>query len=178
MNSTPLSSVGRRLTGRVHATGRHTAKAATLGAAALFAAALTAIAVVPAGASPTAHGARTQKLLLRSTSIGKVLVDSSGFTVYRFSKDSGRSNTCVANRECAVTWPALTTSGKPQAGPGVKSSLLSTITIRGGAHQVTYAGHPLYLYSAATERAETGYAGVRQFGGAWYAVSSSGANVK
>jgi predicted lipoprotein with Yx(FWY)xxD motif len=161
MNSTPLSSLGR-----------------TYGTAALLAAALAATAVVPAGASTTARSASTQKLQLRSTRVGKVLVDASGFTVFRFSKDTGRSNTCIASRECAATWPALTTSGRPQAGPGVRASLLSTITISGGLHQVTYAGHPLYRYSVASERGETSYVGVHQFGGTWYAVSSSGANVK
>jgi predicted lipoprotein with Yx(FWY)xxD motif len=132
---------------------------------------------VPAGAT-SAHAARTQMIQLRHTSIGKVLVDSSGFTVYRFSKDTAKKNTCVTIKECSGTWPALTTSGRPTAGPGVSSSLLSTITLPNGTHQVTYAGHPLYRYSAADERAETGYAGEDQFGGHWYAVSSSGGSVK
>jgi predicted lipoprotein with Yx(FWY)xxD motif len=139
-------------------------------------AAIAAIAV-PAGAT-SAHAARAQMIQLRHTSIGKVLVDSSGFTVYRFSKDTAKKDTCLTIKECSGTWPALTTSGKPTAGPGVSSSLLSTITLPGGSHQVTYAGHPLYRYSAADERAETGYAGEEQFGGKWSAVSASGANVK
>jgi predicted lipoprotein with Yx(FWY)xxD motif len=145
-------------------------------AGAAAAAAIGAIAV-PAGAT-SAHAARTQMIQLRHTSIGRVLVDSSGFTVFRFSKDTGRRNTCLTTKECSTTWPALTTSGRPIAGPGVSSSQLSTITLPGGVHQVTYAGHPLYRYSLAGERAETAYAGFRQFGGTWYAVSSSGANVK
>lgn len=153
------------------------ARTATLAAAALFAAALTAIAALPAGAA-TARSASTQKLSLRHTRVGTVLVDSSGFTVFRFSKDTGHGNTCIANRECAAAWPALTSSGRPQAGPGVKASLLSTITIRGGAHQVTYAGHPLYRYSAASERGETSYVGERAFGGTWMAVSASGGAVR
>jgi predicted lipoprotein with Yx(FWY)xxD motif len=154
-------------------------RVATAAAASIFAVALAAIALAPAGiASPSAHASRTQKLSLRHTGVGTVLVDSSGFTVFRFSKDTGKSNTCMANRECNATWPALTTTGRPQAGPGVRSSLLSTITIHGGAHQVTYAGHPLYRYAVASERGETSYVGVRQFGGTWYAVSASGGNVK
>jgi predicted lipoprotein with Yx(FWY)xxD motif len=132
---------------------------------------------VPAGAT-SAHAARAQMISLRHTSLGKVLVESSGFTVYRFSKDTGKKNTCLTTKECSTTWPALTTSGRPTAGPGVSASLLSTITLSNGTHQVTYAGHPLYRYSLAGEKAETGYAGVRQFGGTWFAVSSSGATVK
>lgn len=157
----------------------HARLAATLATAAVFALALAAIAVVPAAATaPAAHTSAAQKLQLKRTSLGSILVDSSGFTVYRFSKDTGAKNTCMASRECNATWPALTSSGKPTAGPGVKASLISTIAIAGGKRQVTYAGHPLYLYAPSSERAETSYAGVRAFGGTWMAVSASGGGVK
>jgi predicted lipoprotein with Yx(FWY)xxD motif len=152
--------------------------AATLLVAALFAASLTAIAAVPAGASAPARTAAAQKLQLRHTSLGNILVDASGFTLYHFSKDTGTQNTCMSNRECAATWPALTSSGRPTAGPGVKASLISTIALPGGKRQVTYAGHPLYVYAPAGERGETGYIGVRQFGGTWFGLSASGGNVK
>ncbi|HXM87406.1 MAG TPA: hypothetical protein VN889_07205 [Solirubrobacteraceae bacterium] len=154
------------------------ALAATLVAAALFAASLTALVATPAGASAPARAAAAQKLQLRHTSLGNILVDASGFTVYHFSKDTSAQNTCMSNRECNATWPALTSSGRPTAGPGVKSSLISTIAIAGGKRQVTYAGHPLYVYEPASERGETGYVGVRQFGGTWYGLSASGGNVK
>ncbi len=93
-------------------------------------AALAAVAsvVAPAGAT-SAHAARAQMIQVRHTSVGKVLVDSSGFTVFHFSKDTAKKNTCMANRECSTTWPALTTSGKPTAGAGVSASQLSTITL-------------------------------------------------
>jgi predicted lipoprotein with Yx(FWY)xxD motif len=134
--------------------------------------------VAPAAAAPSAHVASAQKLQLRHTSLGTVLVDSTGFTVYRFSKDTGKKNTCITTSECSRTWPALTTSGQPTAGPGVKASLLSTITLSGGVRQVTYAGHPLYRYATASERGETVYVGAKQFGGTWFAVSASGGDVK
>ncbi|HEV7527763.1 MAG TPA: hypothetical protein VGO29_02595 [Solirubrobacteraceae bacterium] len=147
-------------------------------AVAVAIAALAASLDVAAGAATSAHAARSQKIQLRHTSLGTLLVDSSGFTVFRFSKDTGRKNTCITTSECSTTWPPLTSSGQPSAGPGVKSSLLSTIKLPNGKRQVTYAGHPLYRYSLAGERGETSYAGVKQFGGTWFAVSASGANVK
>jgi predicted lipoprotein with Yx(FWY)xxD motif len=147
-------------------------------AAVAASAVLTAVLAGAAGAATTAHSARTEKIQLRRTSFGRVLVDAGGFVVYRFSKDTGKKNTCLTTSECSTTWPALTSSGQPTAGPGVNAKLLSTIKLPSGQRQVTYAGHPLYRYAAATERGEAGYAGVRQFGGTWYAVSASGANVK
>jgi predicted lipoprotein with Yx(FWY)xxD motif len=149
----------------------------------LLAATLAAVAGTTAvasaqGHSAVAHAAGATTVKLRSTGVGKVLVNSSGFTLYEFSKDSRNTNTCVKVKGCAKTWPALTTSGHPKAGPGVKASLLSTITISGGAKQVTYAGHALYTYSESTEAGETSYVGVKAFGGSWNALSASGATIK
>jgi predicted lipoprotein with Yx(FWY)xxD motif len=146
--------------------------------AVLASAAIAAPLAAVAAAQPSAHASRAAKIQLRRTSLGKILVDTAGFTVYRFGKDTGKRNTCVASRACSAAWPALTTSGSPTAGPGVNASLLSTIRLANGSRQVTYAGHPLYRYAATSERAETSYAGIEQFGGKWYAVNSAGRNVK
>src|SRR5664279_4278939 len=43
-------------------------------------------------------------------------------------------------------WPALTTTGRPIAGPGVRQWLLGSVYRPGVGRQVTYAGHPLYLF--------------------------------
>lgn len=43
-------------------------------------------------------------------------------------------------------WPALTTIGAPIAGPGVNQKLLGSVDRPGIGNQVTYGGHPLYLY--------------------------------
>jgi predicted lipoprotein with Yx(FWY)xxD motif len=47
-------------------------------------------------------------------------------------------------------WPALTTTGAPLAGPGVNQKLLGTVNRPGIGHQVTYGGHPLYLFDPAS----------------------------
>lgn len=44
-------------------------------------------------------------------------------------------------------WPAFTTHGAPRAGRGVRASLLGTVYRPGIGDQVTYAGHPLYLFT-------------------------------
>jgi predicted lipoprotein with Yx(FWY)xxD motif len=147
-------------------------------ATAAVTAALAVVLAAGAGAVTAAHSARTEKVQLRRTSFGRVLVDASGFVVYHFSKDTGKKNTCLTTSECSTTWPPLTTGAQPKAGPGVNASLLSTIKLPGGQRQVTYAGHPLYRYALSTEPGEDGYQGVKQFGGTWYAVSASGGNVK
>ncbi|HWX87339.1 MAG TPA: hypothetical protein VNX67_04110, partial [Solirubrobacteraceae bacterium] len=126
----------------------------------------------------TASAARAAKSRLRHTAIGTILVSASGRTLYEFTRDRPHSNICVKISGCSEIWPALTTSGKPVAGPGVRASLLSTIKLPGGARQVTYAGHALYLYSADSGPGETSYVGQKAFGGNWYAINSSGHTVK
>jgi predicted lipoprotein with Yx(FWY)xxD motif len=48
-------------------------------------------------------------------------------------------------------WPALTSKGAPIAGRGVNAKLLGTIFRRGVGRQVTYAGHPLYLFDPSSQ---------------------------
>jgi len=130
------------------------------------------------GSRPVAHAGRAAKVGLRHTRLGAILVSSSGRTLYEFTRDRPRSNSCVKITGCPEFWPALQSSGKPVAGPGVRASLLSTITLHGGARQVTYAGHALYLYSGDTGPGQTSYVGESAFGGRWYAINASGRTVK
>jgi predicted lipoprotein with Yx(FWY)xxD motif len=52
-----------------------------------------------------------------------------------------------AETDRTADWPALTTEGRPVAGPGVNPWLLGSVYRADlGAYQVTYAGHPLYLF--------------------------------
>jgi predicted lipoprotein with Yx(FWY)xxD motif len=145
---------------------------------ALLAVALAATASVATVASaepgtPSARSGSTVIVQLRHTSLGSILVSSSGRTLYEFTRDRANKSSCTAIRECSQVWPSLRASGRPAAGSGVKASLLST---SGG--QVTYAGHPLYLYSGDSGPGKTSYVGVKQFGGAWYALNASGGAVK
>lgn len=137
-----------------------------------------AVAAGAQGGIPAAHTARAAKVELHHTSLGNILVTSSGFTLYEFTRDHSGADTCVHISECSGTWPPLQTSGRPTAGPGVKSSLLSTTRLPGGKTQVTYAGHPLYRYSGDSGPGETSYVGESAFGGRWYALSASGGTVK
>jgi predicted lipoprotein with Yx(FWY)xxD motif len=129
------------------------------------------------GAGAKAHAASATEVVLHHTSLGSILTTSSGFTLYEFTRDHGSANSCVKISGCPQAWPALQTVGHPTAGAGVKGSLLSSIRIAGGASQVTYAGHPLYRYSADS-RGATDYVGVSAFGGKWYALGASGQAVK
>jgi predicted lipoprotein with Yx(FWY)xxD motif len=142
-------------------------------------AALSAGTVASAHSSaPVAHASAAAAVDLHSSKLGAILVSSSGRTLYEFTRDHADKDTCVAVSGCAKAWPPLKTSGRPKAGAGVKASLLSSINLPGGGKQVTYAGHPLYLFAGDSGPAETGYVGVRGSGGSWYAINASGNAVR
>lgn len=118
------------------------------------------------------------KLSLRKTSVGMILVNGRGFTVYAFTRDAHNHDSCLKIGGCVSVWPPLTTTGKPIAGSGVKASMLGTISIKSGATQVTYGGHPLYTYVGDTSPGSTEYVNVSASGGRWPALSGSGSEVK
>ena len=135
-------------------------------------------ALAAAGAASASASAGAAKLQLRKTSVGTILVDGHGATLYAFTKDGRNVDMCVRISGCAGLWPLMTTAGKPVAGTGVKASLIGTIAVKGRARQVTYAGHPLYTYSGDSGPGQVSYVGVAQFGGSWPAVNAAGGEVK
>ncbi len=129
-----------------------------------------------AGADPSARSTLFHTVELRKTKLGKILVNSSGSILYEFTSDHPKKDTCVKISGCSAIWLALPVQGKPSAGAGVRASLLSSITLPEGVSQVTYAGHPLYIYEPAPTLIS--YVGAKQFGGKWYAVNAKGQAVK
>ena len=55
--------------------------------------------------------------------------------------------------------------------------MLATTKRSDGGTQITYNGHPLYLYSGDKKPGDTNGQGLNTFGGLWYVLSSSGDEV-
>ncbi len=108
----------------------------------------------------------------RTTSLGKILVNSQGRTLYLFKKDSRGKSACSG--ECAKFWPPLRVSGKPSAGRGISASKLGTIRRSDGKQQVTYNGHPLYTFQQDTKAGQTHGEGLTAFGAKWFVLSPAG----
>ena len=104
--------------------------------------------------------------------VGKIVVDSQGFTLYDFHKDKGTTSSCYG--ACAGVWPPLTTEGAPTAKGGAVASQLGTTKRSDGTVQVTYAGHPLYTYTADTKPGEANGNDFSSYGGQWYALKANG----
>jgi predicted lipoprotein with Yx(FWY)xxD motif len=66
-------------------------------------------------------------------------------TLYTYGKDGMDSSACTGG--CASSWPPLTVPAgqQPTAGSGV-SGTLATFARADGTAQVSFNGHPLYLW--------------------------------
>jgi predicted lipoprotein with Yx(FWY)xxD motif len=141
---------------------------------------LAALAIAACGGSSAATAASPPKTSTgasatvgaANSSLGSILVDSTGRTLYLFKADSGTKSACTG--ACATAWPPLLAKGNPTAGTGLTASKLGTITRAGGKRQVTYNGHPLYLFIKDRKPGQTTGQGVTAFGAPWFALSSAG----
>ena len=119
------------------------------------------------GAIPAASGATTGSVVsVLNGPFGPMLVSgsgqSAGTALYVISSDHGTTFGCTTTTQNAAgmpyictgapspsskaEWPAYTTTAAPVAGPGVNKSMLGEVQRAGIGEQVTYDGHPLYLF--------------------------------
>jgi predicted lipoprotein with Yx(FWY)xxD motif len=122
--------------------------------------------------SPPAASSGAATVKAAGSSLGQILVDGSGRTLYLYKPDTGTTPTCTGS--CASTWPADTTTGKPQES-GLTASMLGTTTRPDNhASQVTFDGHPLYYFSGDSK---PGDVNGQDTMGIWFAVSPSGSAI-
>ena len=118
-----------------------------------------------AGAS--AGGGTTSGLSVAQTSLGKVLVDGNGMTLYTLSADGPDKSTC--DSQCLQFWPA-----DSPGGAGKVSVTTGRTTTPDGTAIATVAGHPVYTFSQDQQPGDVNGEGINEFGGTWYAVTPSG----
>jgi predicted lipoprotein with Yx(FWY)xxD motif len=143
-------------------------------AAAVAALAATIFVLLP----PATHAAQSKGAAVSTakTSLGRIIVNSNGRTLYLFEKDRNGKSACSG--QCAVFWPPLITSGKPGVTGGAKASLIGTTRRADGRLQVTYNHHPLYTFVKDKKAGQTNGEGVNAFGAGWDAMSPAGARIE
>ncbi len=104
--------------------------------------------------------------------LGRIIVDSSGRTVYAFTADPLNDATCYDI--CADTWLPLLAKGDPAGSIGIDASAVRTAPRRDGGEQVTYKGHPLYHYAGDKSDKDVGGQGLDLFGGEWHVLTKDG----
>ena len=142
-------------------------------AAASVAAPSTAASEAAPSAAPSASAAASAStgatIALKTTSLGTIIVDAQGRTLYKFDNDTAGKSTCYD--QCAANWPALVAAGTPTAGPGLDASKLTTVDRTDGTKQVKYGEFPLYYFAADKAAGDTNGQGK---GKIWWVVGADG----
>jgi predicted lipoprotein with Yx(FWY)xxD motif len=146
----------------------------TIVAAAVIGSVLAASALALHGSTERASAGSVVKV--RTTPLGRVLVDQRGRTLYLFEPDRFGQSVCYG--KCAAAWPPLLTRGNPRAGAGARAALLGTTKRKDGKLQVTYEGYPLYGFVKDTEPGQTFGQGLDGFGGEWYVLDALGRKIE
>jgi predicted lipoprotein with Yx(FWY)xxD motif len=129
----------------------------------------------PAPSKTATAPTQTATVRVANSRLGRILVDSTGRTLYLFKADVGTKSMCFG--ACATAWPPLQTGGKPAVRSGARAALVGTTKRSDGARQVTYNGHPLYLFIKDHKPGDVTGEGVTAFGAAWFAVSPAGKQI-
>ena len=171
VTSTRLTAAMARASGLLLRSEHVRRRRARVGRIAAACAVTATVALGPLLAGPASNASAASAGTTITTNngpFGTMLVAGSGryagYSLYLITSDQPPSFGCTAavvklgpGTSIACTgpsndqnseWPALTTVGAPVAGPGVSQKLLGTVKRPGIGTQVTYAGHPLYLFDS------------------------------
>lgn len=114
--------------------------------------------------------AQTALTVTQNAEYGPHLVTDVGRSVYLYVEDQAGDSTCID--ACTRNWPPLLVGDADIAlGEGVDAALLGQTTRPDGEAQVTYAGHPLYVFARDTNEGTTRG---QKLGDAFFLVSPSG----
>jgi predicted lipoprotein with Yx(FWY)xxD motif len=103
-----------------------------------------------AGSTTSAH---TAGLTTKSTTIGTVVADAQGRTVYELVGDPASNPNCTGG--CTAIWPP----------------------VMAGGHIVVLHGHPVFTFSGDSAPGQTKGEGVKDSWGTWLALDAQGAPI-
>jgi predicted lipoprotein with Yx(FWY)xxD motif len=118
----------------------------------------------------TSAGQPSAGLSTSSSSLGTIVVDTAGRTVYLYDADKQGASSSACTGGCASAWPAVP-AGSVAAGVTGK---VGSITGVDGKPQATLDGWPLYYYADDSTAGDTSGQGV---GGVWWVLSPAGAKI-
>lgn len=114
----------------------------------------------------------TARLVATQSSVGTILADGSGRSLYRFDEDTAAPSASNCADTCASNWPPVTVQrGSAVEVQGVSRSDVGSVRRGDGTWQVTVGGWPVYRYALDQNAGDVKGQGV---GGTWFAVTPTG----
>ena len=131
-----------------------------------------ATAPAAAPATPATPAAPAISAKTADSPLGTIVVDSSGRTLYGFTKDADGTSTCVD--ACANAWPPAIVNGAV-AVEGLDQALFSTVQRPDGSQQLKMGKWPLYTFSGDAAPGDVNGQGS---GESWFVVGQDGKLIK
>jgi predicted lipoprotein with Yx(FWY)xxD motif len=125
----------------------------------------------PATSGPAATGTT---VATGTTSLGTVLTNAQGFTLYYFLPEQNSTiGACTGG--CLSAWPPLVATGTPTGSSAVTGALATvSVMVNGAAEtEVTYNGWPLHTFASDTAAGQVNGQGVD---GKWFAITPTTAS--
>ena len=125
------------------------------------------------GNIPSAEAAANALVITEHATLGNMITDAAGNTLYLFTNDERNASSCSGG--CAGAWPPFTVTGGPVAGEGIAEGNLGTIAREDGVMQVTYNGWSLYYFANDVAPGDTNG---QDSHGIWFVVSTDGGPIQ
>jgi predicted lipoprotein with Yx(FWY)xxD motif len=122
----------------------------------------------PPADAPTAE-VMVHAVELADSSLGMILVDTEGRTLYGFAPDSDGQPTCYD--ACATNWPPYLGTDAAVVGDGLDQAALTPVDRTDGTTQLAFGGWPLYHFANDSAAGDTNGQGV---GDVWYVIGADG----
>lgn len=119
--------------------------------------------------SAPATNASSETVKTASSSLGTILVNQKGMTLYHLSVEQNGKFICTSS-SCTGIWHPLTVSAG--ATPSGEVGSLGTVKRPDGTTQVTYKGSPLYTFAQDQQPGETNGQGIKDVG-TWTVIKAS-----
>ena len=126
-----------------------------------------------AAPSPSATASPTPTAVAKvatDATLGKILVDQQGKTLYIWYKDTDENSTCYD--ACAAVWPPLLVESKNIGADGAVNGKFGATARKDGKLQATYNSHPLYTFVQDNALTPTKGHGSTGFGALWVVIQT------
>jgi predicted lipoprotein with Yx(FWY)xxD motif len=127
----------------------------------------------PASEAPAAG--MVTELKVAESSLGQIITDGAGMTLYGFTPDEAGTPTCYD--DCAAAWPPALADDATAvtAGAGLDASKLSTVDRTDGGKQLKYGTWTLYYFAKDAAAGDVKGQGLNDV---WYVIAPSGDLIK
>ena len=109
---------------------------------------------------------------IANTSLGDVMVDADGMTLYAFTKDADGTPTC--NDKCAEAWPPVIVDSA-ELPAGLDANIFSVVDRADGSHQLKAGKWPLYHFAGDAAPGDVNGQGS---GGVWFVLDPTAKLIK